>query len=290
MIKGTITRGAGRVFLWSVLLLFLCEGCKANHDSEWEKMREKWGNEKYAAVFEADGQEYSLDMGETAVQLAELVETENWICPEQYYGAFQGFSSDIYFYFDSEQNLEEGVEITAVFREPFIYQETQYVMALYPDLKLEKNMRHILSPDLELTAEATAAATTEWDRDYDFDKDIKEEMERGYTLIGILPGFQFPDKFYEPVFSKEEKQAAKELELFQNTEDFWCEKLNGAQETMYLQYWNGFSSYYRMVYQDEDNKRYYSVILDEAGNIKREKRMIGQDEYRNISKIGIHVS
>ena len=59
---------------------------------------------------------------------------------------------------------------------------------------------------------------------------------------------------------------------------------------MYLQYWNGFSSYYRMVYQDEDNKRYYSVILDEAGNIKREKKMIGQDEYRNISKIGIHVS
>ena len=136
---------------------------------------------------------------------------------------------------------------------------------------------------------ATAAATTEWDRDYDFDKDIKEEMERGYTLIGILPGFQFPDKFYEPVFSKEEKQAVKELELFQNTEDFWREKLNGAQETMYLQYWNGFSSYYRMVYQDEDNKRYYSVILDEAGNIKREKKMIGQEEYKNIIIIGINV-
>lgn len=290
MIKETVTRSAGKVFLWSALLLFLCEGCKANHDNEWEEMREKWGNEKYTAVFEADGQEYSLDMGEIAVQLAELIETENWICPEQYYGVFQGFVSDIYFYFDPEQDLEEGVEIMAIFRDPIIYQETQYVMALYPDLKLEKNMCHILSPDLELTAEATAAATTEWNRDYEFDKDIKEEMERGYTLIGILPGFQFPDKFYEPVFSKEEKQAAKELELFQNTEDFWCEKLNGAQETMYLQYWNGFSSYYRMVYQDEDNKRYYSVILDEAGNIKREKRMIGQDEYRNISKIGIHVS
>ncbi len=266
------------------IIVFICtvfffSGCR---ERVQEKLEEEWGHGENMLSFKMENEEYLIDAGNLLINLTELIMTESWISQEKLYQSFQKWETDVEFYYNADGISEDETEIILFFDTPLLYQDSEYILAVYAYIDLQKENAGILYPDIEIVARKTDEYI-----DYEY---MKESMDYYYIYIGTLYDFQFPAHFSEPDFTKKEKQVTDKLLICQEPDKYWPKELRYVEDSLYLQYWNGFSSYYRMVYQDEDNKRYYSVVLDETGNIKREKKMIGQDEYKNISKIGINVS
>lgn len=263
------------IVLFCLMLFCIC-GCQSSEIQELEK---KWNAEQWVKTFEAGEKLYTLDMGAAAFEIVKILETENWIYEDSFYEAFQGWNVEMRFYYEQRRSEEDNLRLAVIFKELFEFQGKTYKIALYPFVETEDNKVQISSPSIEVLA-------MEVDKDASIDY-IERDLELDYTYIGKLEGFQFPERFGKPAVSSEEKRATKELELYQEAQKFWPKELHCIEGTAYLQYWDGFSHYYRIVYQDKNNEKYYRAIVDGKGEIQEEQMFIEYEEYKRICELGV---